>query len=150
MDVDPAVVSRVAALLSDASQAMVLTGAMLQGGNCHAAERVNDAAGAQVREAMQLLYTEGGARSRQRPTPCAAETLPPSRRNTAASRRLLETLAAAVELAEIVDAERGNVVSKDFPLVPGEPRGTGWAETLTLLSNKLHEEVGGQRSSPAK
>lgn len=150
MNVDPAVVSRVAALLSDASQAMVLTGAMLQGGNCQAAEKVNDTAGAQVREAVQILYAEGGARSRHRPTPRAAEALPPSMRSTTASRRLLEALHTAVELAEIVDAERGNVVSKDFPLLPGEPRGTGWAEALTLLTNKLREEVEGRTVSPAK
>jgi hypothetical protein len=143
MNVDAAAVSRVAALLGDASQRIVLTGAMLHGGNCQAAEAINDTAGAQVREALRVLYTEGGALSRERPTPQPADTLPSALRRTTASCRLLEALEAAAELAEIVDAERGNVVGKDFPLLPGEPRGTGWAETLSALTQKLRDEVEG-------
>jgi hypothetical protein len=50
---------------------------------------------------------------------------------------------AAVEAAEEVDAERGNVLPEDFPLQPGEPRGTGYAETISNLAERLRVEVEG-------
>ena len=40
-------------------------------------------------------------------------------------------------------AERGNVLPGDFPLQPGESRGTGWAETLSELALRLKIEVEG-------
>lgn len=64
---------------------------------------------------------------------------------TAATRRLQDALAFAVTCAEEVDAERGNVMPDDFPLQPGESRGTGWAETLSEVALRLKIEVEGPR-----
>jgi hypothetical protein len=36
------------------------------------------------------------------------------------------------------EAERGNVLPADFPLQPGESRGTGWAETISNLGKGEH------------
>ena len=44
-------------------------------------------------------------------------------------------------------AERGNVLPAHLPLQPGESRGTGWAETLSNLAERLRVEVEGPRRS---
>ena len=46
-------------------------------------------------------------------------------------------------MAERVDAQRGNVLPDDFPLQPGETRGTDLAETLSELALGLKIEVEG-------
>ncbi len=46
-------------------------------------------------------------------------------------------------MAERVDAARGHVVPVDTPLLPGESRGTGWAEILSELALRLKIEVEG-------
>jgi hypothetical protein len=65
--------------------------------------------------------------------------------STPAGRRLLEALRAAVEAAEAVDAERGNVLPADFPLQEGETRGTGYAESLSEILLRLRVEVEGPK-----
>ena len=60
--------------------------------------------------------------------------------DTPASRRLLEALVAAQEAAEEVDKERGHFV--DFePQIPGESKGTGYAESLSELAFRLRREI---------
>ncbi len=39
--------------------------------------------------------------------------------------------------------KRGNVLPPDFPLLPGESRGTGWAETISSLAQRFKIEVEG-------
>jgi hypothetical protein len=63
--------------------------------------------------------------------------------DTPATRRLLAAVRAAVDAAEVVDAERGNVVAPDAILLPGESRGTAWAETLSGIAQRLKIEVEG-------
>ena len=63
--------------------------------------------------------------------------------DTPATRRLLAALRAAVGAAEAVDAERGHVLPGFIPLLRGETRGTGWAETLSELAERLRVEVEG-------
>ena len=67
--------------------------------------------------------------------------------STPSSADLLSLLRATVAVAELVDAERGNVLAPDVPLLPGESRGTGWAETLSNLAERLRVEVEGPRRS---
>ena len=46
--------------------------------------------------------------------------------------------------AELVNgSSSGNVLPPDTPLLPGESRGTGWAETLSELAQRLKIEVEG-------
>jgi hypothetical protein len=100
-----------------------------------------DDANEHAQRAFKTLRAAGGQ----------AEGIPPRQPtplhllSTPASRRLLRTLRAAVDAAEDVDAERGHVLPDDFPLQPGESRGTGWAETLSELVLRLSIEVEGPR-----
>jgi hypothetical protein len=65
--------------------------------------------------------------------------------DTPATRRLLQVLRAAQEAAEAVDAERGHILPGHIPLQPGESRGTGWAESVSNLAERLRVEVEGPR-----
>ncbi len=101
-----------------------------------------DAANDTIQRTYRLLLDMGGR------TP---DGVPPRREtplhllSTPATRRLLDTLRLAVADAELVDAERGNVLPPDFPLQPGESRGTGWAEVLSEIALRLKIEVEGPR-----
>ena len=53
----------------------------------------------------------------------------------------------AQEAAEAVDAEGGHVLPPFIPLQEGESRGTGWAETISNLTERLRVEVEGPRGS---
>jgi hypothetical protein len=63
--------------------------------------------------------------------------------DTPNARELLWLLNEALTVAERVDAERGNVLPDDFPLQPGESRGTDLAGTLSELALRLRVEVEG-------
>jgi len=63
--------------------------------------------------------------------------------DTLDTRKLLRLLREAVAVAERVDAARGHMVAPDAVLLPGESRGTGWAETLSELALRLKIEVQG-------
>ena len=65
--------------------------------------------------------------------------------DTPATRRLLQALRDAQEAAEAVDAERGHILPGHIPLQPGESRGTGWAESVSNLAERLRVEVEGPR-----
>ena len=107
----------------------------------HAANEANERAQA----TYQLLYAAGGrAPEYDFPGPSDADPLRAmAQADTPATRRLLAAVRAAVDAAEVVDAERGNVLPDDFPLLPGESRGTGWAETISNLAQRLKIEVEG-------
>ncbi len=62
---------------------------------------------------------------------------------TPQSERLSEALRSARDIAEQVDAERGDRVPETVALPPGEIRGTGWAEEIGRLSRRLDTEVFG-------
>lgn len=62
---------------------------------------------------------------------------------TPQSERLSDLLHAARDLAEQVDAERGDIVPETVTLPLGETRGTGWAEEIGRLSRRLDTEVFG-------
>ena len=89
-----------------------------------------------VQRAVQFLIV-GGAR--------ASDRIPPAPRrellNSPAALHLLDVMRLAIAAAEVVDAERGQVLPSDFPLKPGEPRGTGWAETINELAIRLKSET---------
>ena len=102
-----------------------------------------------AQEALRLLIEAGAARPEGVPAPKSdADPLRAlALADTPATRRLLDLLRQATAAAEEVDAERGNVLPDDFPLQPGESRGTGWAETLSELALRLKIEVHGPRRS---
>jgi len=106
-----------------------------------AANEVNDRAQA----TYQLLHAAGGrAPEYDFPRPSDADPLRAlAQADTPATRRLLELLREATAAAEEVDAERGDVLPPEFPLQPGESRGTGWAETLSELALRLKIQVEG-------
>jgi hypothetical protein len=93
----------------------------------------------------QLLYAAGGrAPEYDFPRPSDADPLCAlSQADTLDTRELLRLVREAVAVAERVDAARGHVVPADTPLLPGESRGTGWAETLSELALRLRIEVEG-------
>lgn len=103
----------------------------------HAAQSNRDVRDA-VQRAIQFLIV-GGARASDRLPPTPQREM----RDTPATRALVQILEGAVEAAEIVDAERGQVMPDDYTLKPGEPRGTGWAETINELAIRLRAEVEG-------
>ncbi len=63
--------------------------------------------------------------------------------DTPATQHLLLALREAMTCAEAVDSERGNVLPEGIPLLPGESRGTGYAETLANIAERLRVEVEG-------
>ncbi len=93
-------------------------------------------------ETYQALVRAGAASVT---TISASSPIPLHLLSTPASRALLEGLRYVATLAEAVDAERGHVLPEDFPLQPGESRGTGWAETLSELALRLQIEVEGPK-----
>jgi hypothetical protein len=62
---------------------------------------------------------------------------------TPESEQLALLLQAARDLAEQVDAQRGDTVPETVPVPPDETRGTGWAEEIGRLSRRLNTEVFG-------
>jgi hypothetical protein len=62
---------------------------------------------------------------------------------TPESEQLALLLQAARDLAEQVDAQRGDTVPETVPVPPGELRGIGWAEEIGRLSARLNTEVFG-------
>jgi hypothetical protein len=73
--------------------------------------------------------------------------------NTPDARCLLHVLEIAQRCAEPVDRQRGRYLSDDIPLLPGEPRGTDLAETISEISRRVRTEVygptgGGERIAP--
>jgi hypothetical protein len=61
--------------------------------------------------------------------------------DTQESRRLLALLTEAQAVAELVDAQRGNVLSESIPTGAMESRGTDYAESISNLAIRLHMEV---------
>jgi hypothetical protein len=140
------------------------------------AERLNDL----IQEARYALASgKGGidalleeaqvlSASHQRETRAAAgifapETLYGQRKNgslsdldmldTPDARILLRILELAQRCAEHVDGQRGRCLSEDIPLLPGEPRGTDLAETISEIRQRVRMEVygpigGGERLAP--
>jgi hypothetical protein len=94
--------------------------------------------------ARLVLQAGGRAPEYDFPRPSDADPLRAlAQASTPNARRLLDALRHAVEVAEDVDAERGDVLAPDVPLLPGETRGTGWAETISNLAQRLKIEVEG-------
>lgn len=63
-----------------------------------------------------------------------------ARYDTPAARRLLNLLEQTQDAAEEVDKERGNCLDFEPPL-PGESRGTDYAESLSELALRLRSEL---------
>lgn len=107
----------------------------------HAANETNERAQA----TYQLLHAAGGrAPEYDFPRPSEVDPLRSlAQADTHDTRELLRLVCEAVAVAERVDAARGNVVAPDAVLLPGESRGTGWAETLSELALRLKIEVEG-------
>ena len=91
-----------------------------------------------------LLLVAAGANV---PAAPAAREVPLHLLDTPETRRLLDLLRQAQAAAEAVDAQRGNVLSDDIPLGAGESRGTGWAEEVSFLVERLRIEVEGPRDA---
>jgi hypothetical protein len=107
----------------------------------HLANHANE----QAQRTYQQLYAAGGRAPGydDAPRPDTDPLRALALANTPAARRLLQALRDATAAAEEVDAERGHVLPPDTPLLPGESRGTGWAETLSELALRLKIEVEG-------
>jgi hypothetical protein len=105
-----------------------------------------DEANDRAQQAYQLLYAAGGREPEEHSAASITET-PLHLLSTHSTRALLAALRYALARAELVDAERGNVLPEDAELLPGESRGTGWAETISNLAERLRVEVEGPRGS---
>jgi hypothetical protein len=142
---DQAALDLAARLCDRAHKDALRAGFALHRGNVtDARERITASADA-AWGTLQRLLEAGAARPANVPAP-AAEADPLrdlALADTPATRRLLAAVRAAMDAAEEVDAERGNVLPDDFPLQPGESRGTGWAETISNLTQRLRIEVEG-------
>lgn len=111
-----------------------------------------DDANERAQQVYQALRAAGGREplGHAAALPLSAEENPLRRlalADTPATRRLLQALRDAQEAAENVDAERGNVLPDFIPLLPGESRGTGWAELVSNLCERLRLEVEGPHGS---
>jgi len=136
---------RAARLTLTASREAQHADQQLHYGNVPAARERLSSVDQAAQEALRLLLGAGAARPASVPAPKSdADPLRAlAQADTPAARRLLAAVRAAVEAAEEVDAERGNVLPAHLPLQPGESRGTGWAETLSELALRLKIEVEG-------
>jgi hypothetical protein len=70
-----------------------------------------------------------------------AQVLAPWEIDTPEARRLLALLTEAQAVAELVDSQRGNVLSESIPTSSMESRGTDYAESISNLAIRLHMEV---------
>lgn len=141
--VTPGQLAKWAGACDRAGDAAALAGALLHQGDTLQARELIDEARTLCRHMHQALADAGAPLL---PATAPAQT-PLHLLSTPAARRLLSALGEAVAVAEALDAERGHVLPGDFPLLPGESRGTGWAETLSNLAERLRVEVEGPRSS---
>ncbi len=130
---------KAAGALLRASESILHVKRALHFGETPEAERFAEEANAYAQAALRQLV----AACARLPGVPAPEPTPLHLLSTDASRRLLAGLRQVQEMAEAVDAERGNVLPSHLPLLPGESRGTGWAETLSELALRLKIEVEG-------
>ena len=123
-------------LAADATGEPPDTGALIQ-----AANEANE----QAQTTLRLVLQAGAARPESvPPRPSDADPLRAmAQADTPDTRELLRLVREAVAVAERVDAARGHVVAPDVPLLPGETRGTGWAETISNVVQRLKIEVEG-------
>ena len=77
------------------------------------------------------------------PSESSVEPIPLHLLDTPDTRRLLELLTEAQEVAERVDAARGRSLPEDTPLLPGESRGIDLAETISEIALRVRIEVQG-------
>ena len=134
-------VSRVLRAVDRAQEANALCGRSLHFGEVEEAQQQRLVAGEALNTARVTLLSLGATATEVPP----AKPIPLSLLSTPASRRLLDTLRAAVEAAEAVDQERGNILPDCVTPQPGETRGTAWAETLSELVLRLRIEVEGPK-----
>jgi hypothetical protein len=146
MNVDQAALDQAAHLCQKAGREAQFAGQQLHYGNVEAARaRLTSAVEASQTGLRTLL--DAGARVKGIPAAAPADPLRAlALADTPATRRLLDLLREATAAAEEVDAERGNVLPPDVPLQPGESRGTGWAETISNLAERLRVEIEGPRA----
>lgn len=136
---------RAARLTLTASREAQHADQQLHYGNVAAARERLSSVDQAVQEALRLLLQAGASRPASVPAPKSdADPLRAlAQADTPATRELLHRLRQSLQVAELVDAERGNVLPAHLPLQPGESRGTGWAETLSELALRLKIEVEG-------
>ena len=95
---------------------------------------------------LLALLEELGADSRAHNSRAGLDTLAQLETlSTPSSQCLARKLHALLPLAEIVDAERGNVLPESVTLRTGETRGTDLAETIGALAQRLNREVFGPK-----
>jgi hypothetical protein len=147
MTANQATLDQAARLCDRAHKDALRAGFALHRGNvADACERITASADA-TWETLQRLIEVGAARPEGVPAPksdaatrCGRLLRPTRWRQGAGWRRCVR---AAVNAAEEVDAEHGNLLPENFPLQPGETRGTGYAETISNLAERLRVEVEG-------
>ena len=116
--------------------------ALLAMGRTDDARRLLLSSAETTRELRRSLALAGASAAEVQDAP---RPVPLTLLSTERTRALLSRLREAQEVAEAVDAERGNVLPASVPLQPGESRGTGWAETISNLAERLRVEVEGPR-----
>jgi hypothetical protein len=145
MHADQVALDRAARLCDQAGDEARRADQQLHYGNVAAAREHLTTVDQAAQEALRLLLQAGATRPANVP-PRRADADPlraMAQADTPATRRLLAAVRAAVDAAEEVDAERGNVLPAHLPLQPGESRGTGWAESISNLAERLRVEVEG-------
>ena len=140
MPLDADTAARVSRHLARAVEAILHTGHALHFGETERAAELNREANREAQAAQVLLVASGVARPDLPPpaTPIGLDQL-----DTPDTRRLLALLEEAQAVAERVDAARGRALDIDFPLQPGESRGTDLAESLSELALRVRVEVEG-------
>lgn len=148
-----------AGLCLEASERASLAKRRIQDGDTEAATREAETASRLAFDAMNALTAKAGATNPLRlrvPMNKAPEGLDGSpgldlsalaMLDTPNARALLEALRSVQELAEVVDAERGRAVPAECVVLPGESRGTDYAESISHLWLKLSTEIHGPPSA---
>lgn len=139
------ILSRAAIHVSEAADEAQLAAALLhQGDTLEARQKISEAA-RESRKAYEALNQLGVrlGEPHEKPERNPLEEL--QSLSSPSRQALLEGLRQLLPLAEVVDAEDGNVLPDHLPLQPGETRGTNWAESLSNIAELLRQQVEGPR-----
>jgi hypothetical protein len=90
---------------------------------------------------VATVLAQSGADLPETRAPLKTQVLAPWELDTPEARELLDLLARAQAVAEVVDKQRGNVLPDRIPTGEMESRGTDFADSLSHLRIRLHLEI---------